>query len=282
VSQLRIEDDLSPYHHQEDDKMDEKDDNVTVSAASEGSCGQLQSLERLSSAEESLSADSNLSPDLAHQDSSHSSLSERQLTSPHQEPQQLPSSLPSRPPAIQREGVSCKSTTLSATDVPHNSQQAQVPLGIRANESLGQGTQPLSTSQPSHRLSRLESLALTASAVASSSSHVRNEEEEEEEETSPSFENHPLGGDSALLPPSGLSSALKKDKEKMDPSEIPPEFLPLKRHVCSFQGCYKSFHRKSDLIRHERIHVNDRPHACTWPECGKRFGQKHALKVHYR
>ncbi|ORX59437.1 hypothetical protein DM01DRAFT_1282439 [Hesseltinella vesiculosa] len=49
---------------------------------------------------------------------------------------------------------------------------------------------------------------------------------------------------------------------------------------CHFQGCCKSFGRKSDLVRHCRIHTNDRPFRCLL--CNKRFIQRSALTVHSR
>ncbi|KAL1915126.1 uncharacterized protein VTP21DRAFT_7607 [Calcarisporiella thermophila] len=66
------------------------------------------------------------------------------------------------------------------------------------------------------------------------------------------------------LPPS-----LKQEQSKQE-----------KHHVCT--TCNKGFARRSDLIRHERIHTNDRPFACTWPNCQKRFIQRSALTVHFR
>ncbi|PQE09039.1 zinc finger protein [Rutstroemia sp. NJR-2017a BBW] len=50
--------------------------------------------------------------------------------------------------------------------------------------------------------------------------------------------------------------------------------------TCSI--CDKAFERRSDLVRHERIHSGERPHICNYPECGKRFIQKSALTVHLR
>ncbi|KAI0068568.1 hypothetical protein BV25DRAFT_1817432 [Artomyces pyxidatus] len=42
--------------------------------------------------------------------------------------------------------------------------------------------------------------------------------------------------------------------------------------------CFKSFGRKGDLTRHERLHSGIKDHLCT--TCGKRFAQFTALKTH--
>lgn len=53
-----------------------------------------------------------------------------------------------------------------------------------------------------------------------------------------------------------------------------------KAYPCS--TCGRSFARRSDLARHERIHSGVRPHVCDYPNCGKRFIQRSALTVHQR
>ncbi|KAG1447914.1 hypothetical protein G6F56_009107 [Rhizopus delemar] len=62
----------------------------------------------------------------------------------------------------------------------------------------------------------------------------------------------------------------------------PESTIGKKAHPCTTIGCEKSFGRRSDLVRHIRIHTNERPHECLEEGCGKRFTQVSALKVHSR
>ncbi|GAA5945107.1 uncharacterized protein JCM15063_006520 [Sporobolomyces koalae] len=53
-------------------------------------------------------------------------------------------------------------------------------------------------------------------------------------------------------------------------------------HPCPYRNCDKAFTRKSDFLRHYRIHTGERPFVCSHAGCSKSFIQRSALTVHER
>ena len=55
-----------------------------------------------------------------------------------------------------------------------------------------------------------------------------------------------------------------------------------KPFACNYGGCKKKFARKDDLLRHMRRHVGDRPHKCKYQGCNKAFITKYDLRRHIK
>lgn len=51
---------------------------------------------------------------------------------------------------------------------------------------------------------------------------------------------------------------------------------------CAYPNCGKTFRFRSELDRHEAIHLNKRPFICPFDGCTKAFKREDALKTHIR
>ncbi|KAI9509386.1 hypothetical protein F5148DRAFT_768949 [Russula earlei] len=91
------------------------------------------------------------------------------------------------------------------------------------------------------------------------------------------LDNH-TSGYSAQPQPS--TSAIQPKVPELPAGGIPVSDGKKQPHAC--EECRKRFTRRSDLLRHTRIHTGERPFVCTHPSCGKKFIQRSALDVHMR
>lgn len=68
------------------------------------------------------------------------------------------------------------------------------------------------------------------------------------------------------------NSKMKHDKDLQNP-------FRLQKYVCDFEGCTKSYGKKSHLTCHWRTHTGEKPFEC---QCGKKFTRSDELARHNR
>ncbi|KAM4012635.1 uncharacterized protein ACNLHF_004665 [Anomaloglossus baeobatrachus] len=110
--------------------------------------------------------------------------------------------------------------------------------------------------------------------------------------THDTYEEHAVVPDiPPVLPRKALSSNLFKQVQNSDSSQncqqnksysrdVEYEMAPTREKLFSCLKCRKCFIRKSDFVRHQKIHTGEKPFSC--PECEKCFIQKSQLVQHQR
>lgn len=84
-------------------------------------------------------------------------------------------------------------------------------------------------------------------------------------------------GQTAAQPVSGSASAAAQEASKNARTDL---YAPERPFACLFEGCGKRFWRKHHLQTHGGSHSGTRPYACPREDCGKLFRRVHHLQKH--
>ncbi|KMZ56127.1 hypothetical protein ZOSMA_99G00580 [Zostera marina] len=55
-----------------------------------------------------------------------------------------------------------------------------------------------------------------------------------------------------------------------------------KRNICTYEGCGKRFSKHRYVVRHQCVHIDDRPLKCSWKGCTMSFKWAWARTEHLR
>ncbi|KFV98506.1 Krueppel-like factor 10, partial [Eurypyga helias] len=80
---------------------------------------------------------------------------------------------------------------------------------------------------------------------------------------------------SPIAPAPGLVPSAAKTAPPVDSSRI-------RRHICSYPGCGKTYFKSSHLKAHVRTHTGEKPFSCSWKGCERRFARSDELSRHRR